>query len=79
MIKNKALGFLAALKDEEVTQQLLHRFREASNMTDKTAALACLCDSPGGLLCGIRQSEYPACLMVLGITTPCAQAWSMGR
>ena len=49
VIKNKALGFLAALKDEEVTQQLLHRFREASNMTDKTAALACLCDSPGGL------------------------------
>ena len=30
VIKNKALGFLAALKDEEVTQQLLHRFREAS-------------------------------------------------
>ena len=46
-LKNKCLSFLAALKDDGVTQQLLHRFREATCMTDRTAALACLSDTPG--------------------------------
>ena len=46
-LKNKSLSFLSALKDDAVTQQLLQRFREASCMTDQTAALACLSDTPG--------------------------------
>ena len=46
-LKNKALAFLAALKDEGVTQQLLQRFGGATCMTDRTAALACLIDTPG--------------------------------
>ena len=49
-LKNKALGYLAAIGDPEVTQDLLRRVKEASNMTDEIAAVASLADSEGGLL-----------------------------
>ena len=48
-LKNRCLSFLSALKDDGITQQLLQRFREATCMTDRTAALACLKDTPGEL------------------------------
>jgi len=57
-IKNKALSFLAALHseragagaDEAATfrAELLKRARDATNMTDRVSALACLVDSPRG-------------------------------
>ena len=47
-IKNKALMYLAMLKDEAVTADVLKRFRGATNMTDKIAMLATLADTPGG-------------------------------
>jgi Domain of unknown function (DUF3458_C) ARM repeats len=46
-IKNKALMYLAMLKDEAVTADVLKRFRGATNMTDKIAMLATLADTPG--------------------------------
>ena len=46
-LKNKALGYLASLKEESVTEELLRRFREAANMTDEISALAAL-DLAGG-------------------------------
>lgn len=46
-VKNKALAYLAALGEESVTQQVLNRFRTATNMTDKIAALSALIDSEG--------------------------------
>ena len=46
-LKNKALAYLAALGDASVTQQVLDRFRAATNMTDKISALAALIDSEG--------------------------------
>lgn len=48
-LKNKALGYLAALGDPAVTEGLLRRLREATNMTDEINALAAL-DRTGGLL-----------------------------
>lgn len=45
-------GYLAALGDPAVTQQLARRFREATNMTDEISALAAL-DRAGGC-CGDR-------------------------
>ena len=50
-VKNKALAYLAALGDESVTQQVLARFRNATNMTDKIAALSALIDSEGRRSC----------------------------
>lgn len=57
-IKNKALSFLAALHSERAgadadaaaafRAELLKRARDATNMTDRVAALACLVDSPRG-------------------------------
>ncbi|KAK9918305.1 hypothetical protein WJX75_003036 [Coccomyxa subellipsoidea] len=44
-IKNKALSYLSALKDPQVTADLLQRTRSATNMTDQISALACLVDS----------------------------------
>ena len=35
-------GYLACLGDAAVTEQLLQRFREATNMTDEISALAAL-------------------------------------
>lgn len=46
-IKNKALAYLAALGEDSVTQQVLDRFRNATNMTDKISALSALIDSEG--------------------------------
>ena len=43
-LKNKCLGYLAALEDPEFTTEVLQRFREATNMTDTIAALAALSD-----------------------------------
>ena len=48
-IKNKALAYLAALGEDSVTQQVLDRFRNATNMTDKISALSALIDSEGRL------------------------------
>ena len=39
--------YLAMLKDEVVTADVLKRFRGATNMTDKIAMLATLADTPG--------------------------------
>lgn len=46
-LKNKALGYLASLKDASVTEELLRRFKSAVNMTDEISALAAL-DLAGG-------------------------------
>lgn len=46
-LKNKALGYLACLGDDEINGNLLTRFREATNMTDEISALAAL-DRAGG-------------------------------
>lgn len=46
-LKNKALAFLSSLEEPAVTEECLSRFRSATNMTDKMAALACLNDTPG--------------------------------
>jgi aminopeptidase N len=35
-------GYLSALGEPEVTEQLLRRFKEATNMTDEISALAAL-------------------------------------
>lgn len=45
-IKNKALAYLSMLKDPAVTADILKRFRDATNMTDKIAMLAALSDTP---------------------------------
>ena len=37
-IKNKCLHMLGALEEPAITQQLLQRFRQASNMTDQVRA-----------------------------------------
>ncbi|KAK9785425.1 hypothetical protein WJX73_000376 [Symbiochloris irregularis] len=46
VLKNKCLGFLAALGEPAVYSMLLQRFRDASNMTDEIAALAALTECP---------------------------------
>lgn len=46
-LKNKSLGYLAALKVDGITQDLLRRFKAATNMTDEISALAAL-DRAGG-------------------------------
>lgn len=46
-LKNKALGYLACLGDAAVSEELLRRFRQATNMTDEISALAAL-DRAGG-------------------------------
>lgn len=46
-LKNKALAYLAASGDAAITEQVLSRYRAASNMTDKISALAALTDSEG--------------------------------
>mmetsp|Transcript_7416 Transcript_7416/g.21902 ORF Transcript_7416/g.21902 Transcript_7416/m.21902 type:complete len:899 (-) Transcript_7416:562-3258(-) len=46
-IKNKALAYLSMLKDENVTADVLGRFRGASNMTDSITMLSTLVDTPG--------------------------------
>jgi len=46
-IKNKALVMLGALEEPAVVSLLLARFREATNMTDKVAALSALVEVAG--------------------------------
>ena len=46
-LKNKALQLLSATGDAGVIQDLLARFREASNMTDEIAAVSALADTEG--------------------------------
>ncbi|KAI7843850.1 hypothetical protein COHA_002401 [Chlorella ohadii] len=48
-LKNKALGYLAALGEPAVTEQLARRAQEATNMTDEISALVAL-DRAGGQL-----------------------------
>uniref|UniRef100_A0A061S086 Aminopeptidase N n=1 Tax=Tetraselmis sp. GSL018 TaxID=582737 RepID=A0A061S086_9CHLO len=43
-LKNKALGYLSMLERQEINQEILQRFRDATNMTDQIAALAALMD-----------------------------------
>lgn len=56
-IKNKALSYLSALKDPQITADLLQRTRSATNMTDQISALACLVDSEGGTYTGLQASN----------------------
>jgi aminopeptidase N len=46
-LKNRAIGYLATLKDEAVTESIFNRFKEATNMTDEISALGAL-DIAGG-------------------------------
>ena len=46
-LKNMALGYLAALKEDSITSDLVQRFKNASSMTDEFAALSAL-DRVGG-------------------------------
>ncbi|PRW56145.1 puromycin-sensitive aminopeptidase isoform X1 isoform A [Chlorella sorokiniana] len=59
-LKNKALGYLAALGEPAVTEQLARRFKEATNMTDEISALAAL-DRAGGQL-----GASPGCVAARG-------------
>eukprot|EP00879_Flechtneria_rotunda_P017716 GHRR01018571.1.p1 GENE.GHRR01018571.1~~GHRR01018571.1.p1 ORF type:complete len:756 (+),score=282.34 GHRR01018571.1:954-3221(+) len=43
-ISNMAQSIVGSLDDAEIQEQLLRRFREATNMTDRMAALTVLCD-----------------------------------
>ncbi|KAL8196250.1 hypothetical protein R6Q57_025250 [Mikania cordata] len=46
-LKNTALGYLASLEDEEITELLLHEYKTATNMTDQFAALVAISQKPG--------------------------------
>jgi len=46
-LKNRALGYLATLKDDAITESIFDRFKGATNMTDEIAALGAL-DIAGG-------------------------------
>ena len=48
-VKAKALGYLSALGDSQVTADLLARYRASTNMTDQMSSLGALNDSPGAL------------------------------
>lgn len=56
-LKNKALAYLAHLKDPQVTEQLLSRFRSATNMTDEMSALHAL-DMAGGAARKVAIEEF---------------------
>lgn len=43
-VRNMSEAILGSLPDPAVQQQLLRRFRDATNMTDRMAALSVLCD-----------------------------------
>lgn len=45
-MKNQALSYLGRLADSTINQELLTRFREASNMTDSVAAIRSLPNCP---------------------------------
>ncbi|KAI7747638.1 hypothetical protein M8C21_032531 [Ambrosia artemisiifolia] len=46
-LKNTALGYLASLEDEEITELVLHEYKNATNMTDQFSALAAIAQKPG--------------------------------
>lgn len=46
-LKNRAMTYLASLKDDSITESIFKRFKEATNMTDEISALAAL-DIAGG-------------------------------
>ncbi|GFZ06889.1 peptidase M1 family protein [Actinidia rufa] len=46
-LKNIALGYLASLKDPELTELALDEYRSATNMTEQFAALAAIAQNPG--------------------------------
>ena len=46
-LKNRALGYLATLKDDAITESIFDRLKGATNMTDEIAALGAL-DIAGG-------------------------------
>ncbi|MFS7927278.1 putative cytosol alanyl aminopeptidase [Helianthus anomalus] len=46
-LKNTALGYLASLEDEEITELVLHEYKTATNMTDQFSALAAIAQKPG--------------------------------
>lgn len=46
-LKNRAVMYLASLKDDSITSSIFNRFKEATNMTDEISALAAL-DVAGG-------------------------------
>jgi aminopeptidase N len=48
-LKNRAIGYLATLKDDAITESIFNRFKEATNMTDEISALGAL-DIAGGAL-----------------------------
>lgn len=48
-LKNKALQLLSATGDPAVVQDVLRRFREATNMTDEVAAVMALTDTEGAI------------------------------
>lgn len=62
-LKNKALGYLANLGEPAVTEQLLRRAREATNMTDEISALAALdrAGARGGVWGRLRSAPRLRC------------------
>ncbi|KAM0030085.1 putative cytosol alanyl aminopeptidase [Helianthus debilis subsp. tardiflorus] len=46
-LKNTALGYLASLEDEEMTDLVLHEYKTATNMTDQFSALAAIAQKAG--------------------------------
>ncbi|XP_022158452.1 puromycin-sensitive aminopeptidase [Momordica charantia] len=46
-LKNTALAYLALVEDAEITNLVLHEYKNASNMTDQFAALAAIAQKPG--------------------------------
>lgn len=45
VLRNMSESILGSLESPEIQEQLLRRFREATNMTDRMAALTVLCDT----------------------------------
>lgn len=46
-LKNTALGYLASLEDQEITDLVLNEYKTATNMTDQFSALAAIAQKPG--------------------------------
>lgn len=59
-VRNFAESILGALDDAEVQERLLRRFREATNMTDRMAALTVLCDHDTAARTQALQEFYTA-------------------
>ena len=76
-IKNKALSYLSALKDPQVTADLLQRTRSATNMTDQISALACLVDSESESSTHVLAASFR--LFHVDICSNCAGFGSEGK